>query len=169
MRQGLNVLFAIGFAALAGCDPGQGSAAETNKALIHRFTEAVNEAQWDDLGDLVSANFVRHSQATEGPEVRSLDEFIALQQSFLAGMPDQHVTLEMLVAEDDLVATLGTYSGTLTGQLGEFRSTGKFAESTFLSIIRVENGRIAEMWVEWDNVAMLDQLGLFPPPTPPES
>jgi ketosteroid isomerase-like protein len=24
---------------------------------------------------------------------------------------------------------------------------------------------IAELWVEWDNVAMLTQLGLFPPPS----
>lgn len=24
--------------------------------------------------------------------------------------------------------------------------------------------RLAELWVEWDNLAMLTQLGLFPPP-----
>jgi hypothetical protein len=35
-----------------------------------------------------------------------------------------------------------------------------------MSIFRIEAGQIAELWVEWDNVAMLKQLGLFPPPPP---
>ncbi|NIT61864.1 MAG: ester cyclase, partial [Aliifodinibius sp.] len=27
-----------------------------------------------------------------------------------------------------------------------------------------EEGKIAELWVEWDNLAMLQQLGHYPPP-----
>jgi hypothetical protein len=30
---------------------------------------------------------------------------------------------------------------------------------------RFENGKVAEMWVTWDNLAALMQLGHFPPPT----
>ncbi len=45
-------------------------------------------------------------------------------------------------------------------------ATGKPVALKFLSIFRIEDGRIAELWVEYDNVAMLTQLGLFPPPTP---
>jgi predicted ester cyclase len=37
-------------------------------------------------------------------------------------------------------------------------------ESKFLSIFRLEEGKIAELWVEWDNVAILKQLGYFPTP-----
>jgi len=48
--------------------------------------------------------------------------------------------------------------------MGNFPPTGKSVESKFLTIFRIEDGRIAEIWVEWDNLAMLTQLGLFPPP-----
>ncbi len=81
--------------------------------------------------------------------------------------PDQRVTIQKLIAEGDEVAGLATYTGTHAGPIGEFPATGRSVESTFLAFFRIEAGRIAELWVEWDNVAMLTQLGLFPPPPPP--
>jgi predicted ester cyclase len=74
------------------------------------------------------------------------------------------VTIEKLIAEGDEVAALAIYSGTLTGPMGEYPATGRSVEITFLSIFRIDAGRVAELWVEWDNVAMLTQLGLLPPP-----
>ncbi len=168
MRYYSPVLTLVLCSMVAGCAPGPAAKLEDNKGLIQRFTEATNAAQWDVLRDVVAPNFVRHSQATAGPEVRSLDEFVTLQQTFLASMPDQHVTIDQLVAEGDLVAVRARYSGTLTGPMGDFPATGKSAETTFLAIFRIADHMIAEMWVEWDNVAMLTQLGLFPPPGAPE-
>ena len=66
------------------------------------------------------------------------------------------------------MAILGVYSGTNTGPMGDIPATGKSAESPFLGIFRIESGLIAELWVEWDNLAMLTQLGLYPPPPPGE-
>jgi hypothetical protein len=48
--------------------------------------------------------------------------------------------------------------------MGEIPPTGKAAESIFIGILRIENGPIAEIWVEWDNLFALTQLGHFPPP-----
>lgn len=141
---------------------------EANKELVNRFGELLNAADWDGLADVVAEDFVRHSDATQGPPVTSRDAFIELQESYLASMPDQKVTMEKMVAEGDYVAVLATYSGTMTGPMGEFSPTGSFAEVHFLSLFRIENGMIAELWVEWDNLAILDQLGLFPPPAPAE-
>jgi hypothetical protein len=50
--------------------------------------------------------------------------------------------------------------------MGPFPPSGKKVESTFLRILRLEDGKIAELWVEWDNLAMLTQLGHFPRPPP---
>lgn len=137
---------------------------DANKNLIQRFGETVNAADWDALADLLTADFSRHCQATPNVHVKSRDEFIQLQKSSLASMPDQKVTIEMLIAEGNKVATYATYSGTLSGPMGEFPATGKSVESKFLTFFRIEEDRIAEMWVEWDNMSMLTQLGLFPPP-----
>ena len=148
---------------LTGCNnPSKGLKA--NKNLILRFTEASNAADWDSFNEFLTMDFSRHCQATPAVKVNSREEFIKLQKSFLASMPDQKISIEMLIAEGDKVAAYGTYSGTLTGPMGEFPATGKSMECKFLGIFRIEEGRIAELWVEWDNLAILAQLGLFPPP-----
>jgi predicted ester cyclase len=52
--------------------------------------------------------------------------------------------------------------------MGDSPATGKSAETTFLAMFRIADRKIAEMWVEWDNMAILTQLGLFPPAARPE-
>jgi steroid delta-isomerase-like uncharacterized protein len=149
---------------IAVCGSSPSGDLEANKDLIRKFTSATNAGDWEALDKLLTEDFCRHSQATPDVQVNSLEEFKALQESFQATMPDQKITLEMLVAEGDKVAVYATYSGTMTGPMGGFAPTGKSASSKFIGIFRIEDGRIAELWVEWDNLAMLGQLGLFPPP-----
>lgn len=146
------------------CTPSSSTRREANKDLVLRFTEATNEADWEALAEIVTADFTRHSAATAGPPVTSREEFIQLQESFLVSIPDQQVTGQQLIAEGDYVAARFTYTGTQTGPMGEFPATGRRVEAPFLAIFRIEAGQVAELWVEWDNLAMLTQLGLFPPP-----
>jgi steroid delta-isomerase-like uncharacterized protein len=167
MQQSTLVLSSLLAAVAVGCAPSATAQLEANKDLVRQFTEAVNAADWDALEEIVTDDFTRHSEATAGPPAKSRDEFIQLQKSFLVSFPDQRVTGVRLIAEGDEVAALAVYSGTHTGPMGEFPATGRSVEITFLTIFRIEDGRIAELWVEWDNVAMLTQLGLFPPPPPP--
>jgi steroid delta-isomerase-like uncharacterized protein len=165
MRPSTLALSSLVAAVAVGCAPSPTAQLEANKDLVRRFTQALNTANWDALDELVTEDFSRHSQATAGPQVNSREEFIQLQESFLVSFPDQRVTIEKLIAEGDEVAALATCSGTLTGPMGEYAATGRSVEITFLSIFRIDAGRVAELWVEWDNVAMLMQLGLFPPPS----
>lgn len=151
--------------AITGCK-NQSKQLEANKNLIHRFVEATNSTDWDAFDELLTNDFKRHCQATPDVEIKSRDDIKKLQKSFYKSMPDQKITVEMLVAEGDKVAAYATYSGTLTGPMGDFPPTGKSVDSKFLSIFRIEEGRIAEIWVECDNLSMLKQMGLFPPPAP---
>jgi steroid delta-isomerase-like uncharacterized protein len=149
-----------------GCAVSPNGMLEANKELVREFTEATNAADWDRLAELVAEDFTRHSAATAGPPVTSRDQFIQLQEDFLRTFHDQRVSAEKLIAEGDLVAGLATYSGTQMGPMGDFPATGKSVHAPFLAIFRIESGRIAELWVEWDNLAMLTQLGLYPAPPP---
>ena len=136
---------------------------DANKDLIRRFADVINAADWDGLDDLLAEDFTRHSQATsEMQEMSSREEFKLLQQGFLASFPDQRTSFDMLVAEGDMVAGYGTYSGTNLGPMGDIPPTGKRGELKVVGFFRIEGGKIAELWVEWDNVAFLTQLGLMP-------
>jgi predicted ester cyclase len=69
-----------------------------------------------------------------------------------------------MIARGDKVAYVLTMKGIQTGPMGDLPATGK--EFTLVNIIiqRMEEGKVAETWVSWDNVAFLSQLGDFPPP-----
>jgi len=53
---------------------------------------------------------------------------------------------------------------TQTGPMGPFPASGKKMILPFMAILRFSDGKIAEMWVEWDNLNALAQSGHFPPP-----
>jgi steroid delta-isomerase-like uncharacterized protein len=136
---------------------------EENKVLVRRFGEAMNTRQFDLLDELVAAGFVRHCQATPEVDVRSLQGFKDFLRQDAAVFPDSVQTLQHIVAEGDLVAIWATYSGTQRGQMGPFPPSGKKMQLDFGAVLRVEDGKIAELWVTWDNMAALAQLGHLAP------
>ena len=137
---------------------------ERNKELGRRFTEVLNNRQWDLLDELVAPDFQRHCQATPGVVVKSLEEFKAFLRADAASFPDSVQTPRLIVAEDDMIAVWAAYEGTQLGQMGPFPPSGKRMSIDFSAMIRVEAGKIAELWVVWDNVAALTQLGHLPAP-----
>jgi predicted ester cyclase len=136
---------------------------EENKALVRRFGEAMNTRRLDLLDDIVAPHFIRHCQATPQVDVRSLQGFKEFLRQDNAVFPDSVQTLRHQVAEGNLVAVWGTYEGTQKGPMGPFPASGKRMQLEFAAFLRVETGRIAEMWVTWDNMAGLTQLGHLPP------
>jgi steroid delta-isomerase-like uncharacterized protein len=124
---------------------------------------AGNERAFDALDTIVAANFVRHSQATPDLTVGNLEQFKAFLRQDAATFPDSRVTTHQLVAEGDRVAFHGTYAGTQEGPMGPFPASGKRMEIEFFGVFRIEDDRIAELWVAWDNLAALTQLGHWPP------
>jgi len=132
---------------------------EENKALARRFVEAMNARRLDDLDELLAPNVVRHCQATPLVDIRSLAQFKDFMRQDAAVFPDNVQTFSLLIAEGDLVAGWATYEGTQEGQMGPFPPSNKTARFDFGIVMRVENGKIAEWWVTWDNMTVLAQLG----------
>lgn len=138
---------------------------EENKAIVAAFVEAVNAQDWQRIDALVAPDFVRHSQAAGQPGVRSRDDLkrflLAEHQTF----PDGHETLVDLLAEGNRVAARHQFRGTQNGPMGPYPPTERTMEADYLAIYRIEEFRIVEAWVEWDNLSGLVQLGHFQPPT----
>jgi steroid delta-isomerase-like uncharacterized protein len=135
---------------------------ERNKEVVRQVAAAIMAYDYDALDQYIVDDYKRHCQATPEAKVESLDDFIELTRMYEGAFPDAEMTIELLVAEGDLVAVWGKYTGTHTGPMGEIPATGKKIDSDFGGIHRLENGKIVETWVTWDNVTMLQQLGLFP-------
>ena len=59
-----------------------------------------------------------------------------------------------------------TYEGTQLGQMGPFPPTGRKVRFDFGAVCRVENGKLAELWITWDNLTIFGQLGHLPAAVP---
>lgn len=130
-----------------------------NEATVRAMVQAINDRDLDGLDGLVAPDLIRHSQSTPGIEVRSLEEFKAFLEADFAAVPDSKQTCPMLITEGDLVATWCRYEGTQEGAFGPFPPSGKRLSLDYAGFLRVEDGKIAEIWVVWDNLAALTQLG----------
>ena len=135
-----------------------------NLRIVAAMTEAINQRDFDALDALVSADVVRHSAATPDVHVSNLDEFKAFLRADLAACPDAKQKIDIMFGSGDKVAVRAFYIGTQTGAMGPFPPSGKKLELPFMGILRIEDGKIAEIWVEWDNMSALTQLGHFPDP-----
>jgi len=148
------------------CAPDQ---SRTSEDVVLGMIEAVNTRNFDALDDFIAADVRRYSGATPDVKVESLDDFKAFLHQDLAGVPDAQQEVNQIFSDGPMVAVHVTYRGTQTGQMGPFPPSDMPIELPFIGLLRVEDGKIAEIWVEWDNLNILSQLGHFPPPVPPQA
>jgi predicted ester cyclase len=134
-----------------------------NKSVVRQFGEALNNHALSLLDEIVAPDFVRYCQATPWIEIHSRDDFKRFLEGDWASVPDGQTNLRLLVAEGDFVAVYCTLTGTQTGPWGPFSPSGKRFELDFAGVFRLAGGKIVELWVTWDNLAALTQLGHMPP------
>jgi steroid delta-isomerase-like uncharacterized protein len=159
----IRSLFPLLMCILVVAVPALADVQSENKAVVQGFVAAGNNRDYARLSKYVSDDVVRHCQSTPGLEVSNLDQFIAFMKADAAVCPDSRVNVQQLVAEGDRVAIWATYTGTQEGAMGPFPPSGKEMVLEFAAIFRFEDNKIAELWVIWDNMAALSQLGHFPP------
>jgi predicted ester cyclase len=132
--------------------------------LVESMINTINMRELDALDGLVSQNIERHSAATPDVVVTNLDQFKDFLKDDFAMVPDSVQEIDIIFASENYVALSARYLGTQLGPFGPFPPSGRKLELHFMGILRIEAGKIAEIWVEWDNLSALSQLGYFPPP-----
>ena len=138
---------------------------EEYKAIIQRLTdEAFVGGNGDVVDELVTADYTSHDPS-EPPELPGGPEGLKLViQGYKAAFPDLQITIDQMIAEGDYVAARWTATGTHQGELMGIAATGKQATVTGLELHRFENGRVAESWINWDTLGLLQQIGAIPAP-----
>lgn len=138
---------------------------EENIATIRHIHTEMAKGNMDVFDEVLSSDYVRHCQAMppELQEMHGSEQLKAFVGDFISAVSDFSETIDVIMADSDKVAYVTTMTGTQTGPMGELPASGKTFECVNIIIQRFEDGKIAETWVSWDNVAMLSQLGFFPP------
>lgn len=137
---------------------------EANKQLVRReVTEAWNEGNLDVVDELFAADCVDHVPLLP-EEIRGREGHKQMIQAFRATFPDLEMSIDELVAEGDTVAFRFSLRGTHDGDFMGIEATGNAVELTGSVFARVDDGRIAEAWAQYDALGLLRQLELDAPP-----
>ena len=107
--------------------------------------------------EFFAPEFRSHNMPPGFPEgVAGVERFLTM---FAEAMPDLSVSVDVIVAEDDLVAVRTTTRGTQRGPLLGIPATGRRLEVDGIDIVRVADGRIVEHWGLTNSVGVLEQVG----------
>jgi steroid delta-isomerase-like uncharacterized protein len=135
---------------------------EELKARSRRVIEAFNQHNLATFDELYAPDVVVHSSlmTTQGLEAYKH----ALAQGFTA-FPDNHMIIEDQIVEGNKSVIRFTESGTQQGDMMGIKASGKKYHITGIAIARLDaNGKTAEVWIEADNLGMMQQLGVIPAP-----
>jgi steroid delta-isomerase-like uncharacterized protein len=131
---------------------------EENKNLARRSWELLENP--DILDEVYATGLVWHEPDQDIQGLEEAGQFVSMYKT---AFPDLSATVEDVIAEGDKVVTRYTVRGTHQGEVEEFGPpTGRQVEIEGITIHRVEDGKIVEEWERYDNLGVLQRLGLAP-------
>jgi steroid delta-isomerase-like uncharacterized protein len=140
---------------------------EDLKAKAVRFLREHNQAAYiQSLDELCAPGCVFHEYLPGMPDAMDRQGYNGFIAAFRAGLPDIGNDVEDVFAHGDRVAVRWSGKGTHTGEaLMGVPAKGNKVQAHGIYILRFEDERIAEVWNNWDNANVLQQLagsGRFP-------
>jgi predicted ester cyclase len=126
---------------------------DANKELVRRFyREAIGGRDSAACGRLLTVDFVHNGEPRGRAGQRQAVDHL------LVAFPDLEHEIELILAEEDLVAAHQRWRGTHAGEFLGAEASGRRVEFTSTAILRIRDGLIAQAWDEVDVAGVLGQL-----------
>jgi len=125
--------------------------------LVKKFYEVWNERRFDVLKDLLTPDCLLHFADRSHPMLSEKSRKV--QQDWVKSFPDLKFTILDIVEEGDLVAVRLTFEGTQRGEFEGVPATNRRIRVTEMLFAKVQDGKISELWEDYDRLGMMKQLG----------
>ena len=137
--------------------------AEDNKAIVRRAYDAINRNDLDALDEMVDSDVTDHDPAPgQGPGLEGVKQYFS---SLHTAFPDVQMNVDYMVAEGDKVVARVSVSGTHQGEFLGIDPSGNQVAITGIDVLRIVDGKIVEHWGNFDDLGMLQQLGVIEQPS----
>jgi len=166
------VTFSLIFMLLVGIMPAaaQEDNAQRNKQIYLDVVAEYNAGNWQAFYDMVTDPFMMNQGEPTLAET-SRDDVIGYDQALVSAMPDIQMNADVVIAQDDWVATHVTYTGTFTEPFSfppfgpdSFPANNEAITWTELDFLHFNaDGLVDEVWAISDPSVLFGQLGIFPP------
>ncbi len=138
-------------------------AADHRETSRRVFEEIWNQKNLNAVDELMAENYVHHDPSSP-PVASGIDGYKQLVTQYLNAFPDLHFTLNDQVAAGEIVVSRWTATGTHSGDLPGIPRTGRHFSVTGMSMGRIQSGKFAEGWNNWDALGLMQQIGVVPRP-----
>lgn len=135
---------------------------EQNKTVVRRHLEELWNLRNLALADELVTSDCRNIDPST-PDLGSGPEaYKKLVQIYTGAFADLHFAVNDLFGDGDSVVARWTATGHHTGELNGIPATKKQFKCAGVTICHLRDGKIAELWVNWDALGLFQQLGLIP-------
>ena len=155
----LGLLQQIG--AIPGPPRPEPSSTEANKAMVRRyFDELMSQGKLGVIDEIIGERFSFHIPTLPEP-ILGRDGMRAFVTGLRTGFPDIQFTVERLAGEGNRAAARWFIQGTHNGPFLGMPPTGNKVKDQGLDIFIFSGGKIAEIWVNENDLGLMKQLGAF--------
>ena len=137
----------------------QAAVEEQNKELARNVHLAWAKRDYDFIRASCAPDMLYYSPSN-AKQLDSIEELIEFADSIYITISDYDISIEDIMAEGDKVALRAIVRATHTGEILGIPATGKKIEWGQILIFQVENGKIVEVWEDWDALGLMQQLGM---------
>jgi steroid delta-isomerase-like uncharacterized protein len=130
----------------------------TNKEIVAGFFEIYNNKDYQAMCRYFVPNYYDHGL----PQVRSIEDAIAILKQTHTSFPDLQVRIDDLIEENNRVVFRGRFTGTQLGEFVGVSPSGLRVEFEALEIFKLENQKITESWGYWPMTDILNQINQPP-------
>ncbi|GHO50220.1 ester cyclase [Ktedonospora formicarum] len=131
-----------------------------NKAIAAKYVEMWDSGNTDIADEILADDFVDHSYPEQPPGPTSIKKRVT---AYHQGFHNTHHSANFMLGEDNMVALYFTRRGKHKGMYAGFPPTGKEVVLTGADFMRIEHGKIAELWSAQDGLTWAQQIGLKAP------
>jgi steroid delta-isomerase-like uncharacterized protein len=135
------------------------SVAANIKMYTHVWDEIINHGKLDMFND---SNFTKDVVMHANPDRVGIDSARAYYANYLTGFSNINFTIKDVFGQGDKLVKYWNFSGTNTGTFFGMPATGKKVSIGGVTLVRMQNGKIAEERDFLDNLDLMTQLGLMP-------
>ena len=134
------------------------SQSEESRSIAERyFTDVMNTGNLDRLAELVAPDITIHMPAMPHP-VRGQEALRHLIVQWRAAFPDVCYVPERQAGDQNLAAIRWVMTATHKGDYLHFVATGNSIQLQGVSIFRLQDGQIAEMWFNQNDLGLIEQI-----------
>ena len=131
------------------------------KMYTHTWDEIVNHGKLDLFND---SNFTKDVVMHTNPDITGIDNARAYYANYLTGFSNITFTIKDVFGQGDKLVKHWNFSGDNTGLFFGMPATGKHVSIDGVTLVRMQNGKIAEERDFLDNLDLMTQLGQIPAP-----